>query len=220
MVLTPPGKPRVHKDLVTHDSIYLEWTHPDFGHDLVDYYEIQTRRFEYSQGAWKTYTVDRENNTFLINTLDIKSQYCFKVCPICKDSKGKGCESEMSDPIMTKVTSPPGKPSATAKTHNSITLEWKTPTDGSNYLKSYTIFYRMDVSGDWQKQETLSQETGHTVKYLQPKSSYYFKLRSVCDEFTFGVDSEVSDIIETNPVCIPGKPKATAKTHYLLSHLG
>ena len=96
-------------------------------------------------------------------------------------------------------------------THNSVRLEWTRPTIG--VPKKYTILFyciaqqssRCNIRGGCTKESFVLQQ-------LRPETSYYFQIHAVCGTGD-GTDSEISDVITTNPVCKPGKPTASDISH-------
>ena len=107
----------------------------------------------------------------------------------------------------------PGKPHASNITHDSLQLNWNKPSHGSESVQSYTIFYRVSDSDDWNSYKLANQHVHVRLFGLVPKTAYVFKVRA---ESAAGPspDSELSDCIETHlPISEPGKPTATRVTH-------
>ena len=206
----PSGKPKACKE--THDSIQVEWECPNYGQERIDHYQLSYTKLEHDmETAWAT-IVQIEKTEYCVGNLEMKSQYVFKVFPICKQDQGEGTESERSDPIMTKATSPPGKPVATKVTHNSVHLEWTKPAIG--VPKRYTIYFCVATmqARTWTTWPGTSQERIEINKIIKPDTSYLFHIRPVCADCD-GTDSEISDVITTRPECRPGKPIVSEISH-------
>ena len=131
---------------------------------------------------------------------------CFKIF-----SKGVNPDSELSDSIRTLVPiSQPGKPFATKVTHDSITLEWKRPKQGAQYLKHYQVVYYSTDDSDNIASCTAEEEKVTLLK-LDPESAYIFKVKA--ETVTGSIsESEISKPIKTL-LSPPGKPYATDVTY-------
>ena len=210
-----PGKPGKPKALnVTHDSIQLEWTKPEQGAHNITTYTVLYRSTDDPGNKWSEYEADRSEKA-LLSQLSENMAYCFKVRPECK--KGTGLESDISDPIHTKMIIPgkPGKPKASSVTHDSIQLEWTKPEQGAHSITTYTIFYcsTSDPSDKWSEYEVNTNEKA-LLPQLSENTVYYFKVRPECEAGT-GLESDISNPIKTEVIVPskPGKPKAVSITH-------
>ena len=111
IVPSKPGKPTASN--VTHDSIRLEWTKPEQGAHNVTSYNILYRFTDDLPDQWMEQKTKSAKEGFVFSQLSEKTTYLFKVQPVC--DTGVGLESDISEPIMTKmVSSRPrhGKPRA------------------------------------------------------------------------------------------------------------
>ena len=198
---SPPGKPEANA--VTHDTIHLVWTKPKYGSD---------KRLQYCVEYWCTSTESRDvikstttEEHVLVKELIPGAKYVFCIKP--ESSIGEGANSELSNPIQTKATSPPGKPVATKVTHNSVHLEWTKPEVGT--FTSYSVIYE-DLNSQVEINVTVP-ENSTVIDHLEPKTQYTFKIQP--NGVGLGTESEPSDIIETNQVCKTGKPIPSVITH-------
>ena len=126
-------------------------------------------------------------------------------------SKGVNPDSELSDSIRTLVPiTQPGKPFATKVTHDSVTLEWKRPKQGAQYLKHYQVVYYSTDDSDNIASRTAEEEKITLLK-LDPESAYIFKVKA--ETVTGSIsESEISKPIKTL-LSPPGKPYATDVTY-------
>ena len=126
-------------------------------------------------------------------------------------SKGVNPDSELSDSIRTLVpTSQPGKPFATKVTHDSVTLEWKRPKQGAQYLKHYQVIYHSTDDSD-NIASCTAEEEKITLLKLDPESAYIFKVKAKTVAGSIS-ESEISKPIKTL-LSPPGKPYATNITY-------
>ena len=215
IIPSKPGKPKV--STVTHDSVHLKWKNPEQGAHNISSYTVFYRCTGDLPGVWSEHRAVINKEMLLLPRLVLSENkiYNFKVRPECE--AGIGLESDISDPIQTKMIIPskPGKPIATTVTHNSIQLDWTIPEQGAHNITSYTVFYHSagDPPDTWSEHKAVTNE-----KVLLPQLSenmiYYFKIRPEC-EAGVGLESDISDPIQTKTVIPskPGKPIATTVTH-------
>jgi len=211
-----PGKPTLSK--VTHNSIHLNWPGPKSSNEGVTFYSVFYRRMDDTSAKWQGTKTKDSKKEVTVSGLSAKAVYCFKVR--AENEAGVSSDSEMSDPTATSpppVPGRPGKPTAPKLTHNSIHLEWSSPTSGIESVTFYSVLYRRmdDPSAPWQTTKTEDSQNEVTVSGLAAKTVYCFK---VCAESEAGVShhSELSDPIATNPLPLPGrpgKPTASKVTH-------
>ena len=197
-----PSKPR--KPIatnVTHDSIQLEWTKPEQGAHNIISYTIFYRLTSDPPDQWIQHIAKSTMEKLTVSELSEYTFYRFKIRPDCE--VGVGLESDMSDPIQTKMIIPskPGKPKASRVTHNSIQLEWTKPEEGAHNVTSYVIFYHSasDSSDQWIQLKTETAEEKVTVSHLSETTNYSFKIQP---EYKGGVgtESDLSEHIKTEGV--------------------
>ena len=91
-------------------------------------------------------------------------------------------------------------------THRSVKLQWYKPSLGADSVKHYTISYKLKSSTPnikWGAKETSGNETTLTVKDLQAKKEYQFRVRAECDD---GV-SKYSDNVTATTSSVPPPPR-------------
>ena len=197
-----PGKPKASK--VTHDSIQLKWKKSEQGAHIITSYTLFYRSISDHTDVivWSEKNAIM-NEEVLLSQLSENTVYYFKVRPECE--AGTGLESDISDPIRTKMIIPsmPSKPKASSVTHNSIQLEWTKPREGAHNVTSYVIFYQClsDIPDKWNRFETNTDEETVTVSNLQQNTTYHFKLQP---KYSGGVgkESDISESIKTKELLV------------------
>ena len=209
-----PGKPKATK--VAHDSIQLEWTKPKQGaHNITSYTVFYCCTTSDSHGTWREYKASIKEEV-TVPQLSENMIYCFKIRPECE--AGIGLESDVSEPIRTKVIIPsqPGKPKCSSVSHNSIQLEWTKPQQGTHNITAYRVFYRShnDSSDQWIEQKVKGAKEITTVSNLLERTVYFFKVQPECIDGV-GLESDISEPITTKMIIPskPGKPRASMVTN-------
>ena len=216
------GKPTALN--VTHNSVLLKWTKPEvdsliflIDEDIVSYV-IAYHSIDHQQREWIKYeykaTTDHQ---VLLSKLLPNTTYIFKIQP--QYGCSVGIES-INDPITTKLTSKPGKPSPLKVNEDSIELQWTKPKEGADNITSYTIFYISESKSDsstsveWNEQRTHSHDERAVVDELLDRTTYYFKVRPNCYS-GIGQDSDESEPVTTKMTIPskPGKPTATIDSY-------
>ena len=216
-----PGKPRALN--VTHDSVQLEWTKPETHSDSITSYDILYHSTHDPPYQWMIQRhVNNTEEGVVVSQLLENTTYHFQVQP--EFEAGIGLESDISDPIMTKMIIPskPGKPRALKITHQSIELEWSKSEQGAHNVYCYSILYRSanDPADCWTEDEAATTENRVTVSQLRESTTYYFKVRPQCAEMEMwrdgdGPQSDISDPISTamTSPSQPGKPQCIGVSH-------
>ena len=200
-----PGRPQASN--ISCTGLQLSWEIPKYSANVHSYTVSYTD--DESSDQWCTQTTSGAEQQLMLSKLVPGTAYCFKV-----RAETNAGSSPDSDVCKTKLPpDAPGKPHASSITHNSLQLNWNKPSHGSETVQSYTIFYRMSDSNDWNNYKLANQQEYVNLSNLAPKTAYVFKVRA---ESAAGPspDSEFSDPIETLlPISEPGKPTATRVTH-------
>ena len=192
---------------MTHNSVHLEWSEPQYGGQSVEFYTVFYSDINDHLKLWKEVSLDGPKQSVTIDKLASQTVYSFKVqahfkaaYPIC---------SEISDPIQTcSPPVPPGKPTACSISCNSIQLEWSKAQYGTQSI-SYTVFYYEFG----QMKEIDTPTSSATVKNLKPQTEYQFKVTAVFRN-DVRLFSDISGVIKTCPRPEPpGKPTASTVTH-------
>ena len=201
--------------------IAYSWNGPNQSRVLkvaIKFYTIlHHSQFNDPPNQWMETKTVSAKNTITVSHLLENTTYLFQVRPECE--AGVGLESDLSDPLTTKMIIPskPGKPRAKSVTFDGIELEWTKPEQGAHNATSYTIFYHStnDPKDKWNACE-LKVVSKEEIKLTQlPENTiYWFKIRPEC-ESGFGSESDVSEPITTLMIIPgkPGKPKAMNIMH-------
>ena len=210
-----PGKPQALS--ITHDSVQLEWAKPEKGVKSITSYTILYRsQFNDPPNQWMENRTASAENTITVLHLFENTTYLFQVLPEC--GVGIGLESDVSDPITTKMNIPskPGKPRAKNISFDCIELEWSKPDQGAHNINSYHVFHRSlnDSPDQWIEQKTEGSNESVTVSNLVERTIYSFKVQPECADGV-GLMSDVSEPITTKMIIPsePGKPKASKVSH-------
>ena len=203
-VRLPPdrsGKP--HAFDITHNSVRLKWTKPEYGANIVNAYSISVEGDQWDE---QTRAQTSSKECVVLTKLTPGSLYCFKVT--AESDAGSSPESEVCEVRLPPDR--PGKPHAIDIKHNSVRLKWTEPGYGASIVNSYSIYYHSEdgPTDQWNKQ-TSSDECVVLTK-LTPGSLYYFKVTA---ESAAG-SSPTSEVNEARlPPSQPGKPNSTNITH-------
>ena len=98
----PPSTPsniRVSPRGITHDSIRLEWTKPEFGSENVKYYTVSCQVENDPSDSWDTIKTKGKETSICVNDLKEDHKYRFKVRAESKVGMSQDCE--VSDFIQT-----------------------------------------------------------------------------------------------------------------------
>ena len=210
IIPSKPGTPEAMD--ITHNSIKLKWTKPERGAHNVISYVILYQSTKHPTDNW----MEQETTELIENVLHLseKTSYCFKLRPKCENNYG--FESNISEPITTKIEAPskPGKPRALNATDNSIEIEWSKPERGSHNVLSYNIYYHSSKQLPNRCLKVKANEERALVSRLFEKTTYYFKVQPV-SEAGVGPKSRVSEPIHTKLIIPskPGRPEAKDITH-------
>ena len=220
IVPSQPGKPTASK--ITLNSIQLEWTKPKVGADKVTSYTV-CYSSTLSSGKWKETTVDCTQHSVVMTELQQGTTYMFKIRPEYYGTN-YGVESEISDPITTKLVLPlkPGKPMASCITSSSIELVWTKPEGNMEqsllwtkpehtFINNNVIFYTISYNSTHQPSvwmRTTSTEEKILVSGLSEKTTYCFLVQA---EYEYGIGLESKSDPITTKMILPSKPgKPTA----------
>ena len=208
-LLNQPGKPIAAK--LTHDSVTLKWEKLQQGSSSVDHYTVLYQRSFDGPHNWSTHTTSGPQMSAYFSGLVPKTQYVFKVR--AESATGDSSESEVSNIETLSPISQPGKPVATKKSPNCVTLKWSKPKRGSNVIDYYTVLYQSsnDPANNWSTFKTTSPLVMANIPDLASNRIYIFKVRAESATAGSSPESEASDPVETiSPISQPGKPIATS----------
>ncbi|KAH1178096.1 hypothetical protein KIL84_011798 [Mauremys mutica] len=104
--------------------------------------------------------------------------------------------SDVSDPVQTLPTCPPGKLEKATVESSAITLTWESPSvigDGVS-IRAYKVEYKEEAGGE-QKDKWLERRTGKRtgsckIDGLRPETPYRFRVSAVCADRAVSAPSE------------------------------
>ena len=209
LVAGPPGKPSIVN--TTSNSIDLKWEKPRENPYNMDGYKVLYRSKDDSPNSeWKSQQTNGVVEQITISGLEPEKPYHFKVQAIYNNVEGE--TSTIREAVHTKCVLPsPGKPAASRKTHNSLTLHWSEPSmhfyKSYDKLKCYKVLYRSphDSRDTWESRVIDSTKTKTEIHGLSPATEYIFKVQAGSSDHHFGKDSKESDVIKTKQLT-PGRP--------------
>uniref|UniRef100_A0A667ZTH7 Fibronectin type-III domain-containing protein n=1 Tax=Myripristis murdjan TaxID=586833 RepID=A0A667ZTH7_9TELE len=177
----PPSKPE--KPAVsdtTHNSVTVKISPPGFGAENITHYCV-----EYcvsGEDDWQQMIVLKAGEV-TVSSLAPNTEYLFRCRAVC--SVGKGPASDISGPITTLPTSPPGKPQVDPNSRE-ISVSWEKPVEigkGVNIL-SYIVEYAKTAPGvkheDLEWNQMVSQVEKAIISGLQPETEYAVRVRCDC----------------------------------------
>ncbi|XP_067396960.1 stonustoxin subunit alpha-like [Emydura macquarii macquarii] len=189
----PPSKPLpILIDGIRHDRVQLTFKPAAYGRAAISGYRVEYRIA--GQENWTAVNVNNEKETFTVTGLRANTEYQFRYAAVSKP--GLSESSDVSDPVKTLPTSPPGNLSTTVVDSSAITLTWESPSvigDGVS-IREYKVEYK-EEAGDMSqegKDKWLERRTGKKTEFcivegLIPETSYRFQVSAVC------ADGAVSD---------------------------
>ena len=199
-ICSSPGKPMA--TCISHDKVVLKWSKPKDCHDLKQY-----RITIYGDGCEdSTFLTKDDINTATVPGLVSMSNYYFSVSAY--NPHGYSAESPKSVKIVTlaKVCSKPGKPSIVKVSHNSVTVDWSSPSTGADMVQKYHVTF---TSNKGLVHSVVTTNNTATTDNLNPCTVYHIKVVGECS-LGFSDESEESEFMTTAAdVCsAPGKPAA------------
>ncbi|XP_044860117.1 verrucotoxin subunit beta-like [Mauremys mutica] len=210
----PPSKPRPPRiDGIRHDRVQLMFNPAAYGRAAISGYRAEYRIV--GQENWTAVTVNNTQVTFTVTGLRANTEYQFRYAAVSKP--GLSESSDVSDPVKTLPTCPPGKPGKTTVDSSAITLTWQNPSvtgDGVS-IREYKVEYKEQAGHTRHKEEVkwLERRTGERtgsfdIDGLSPETPYRFRVSAVC------VDGAVSDPSEETCISTLMKGKHLSKSAY------
>ncbi|XP_075773026.1 verrucotoxin subunit beta-like [Pelodiscus sinensis] len=189
----PPSKPLpLLIGGVRHDRVQLTLKPAAYGRAEICGYQAEYRIV--GQENWVAVNVSNTQETLTVTGLRPNTQYQFQYAAVSKP--GLSESSDVSDTVKTlPLTSPPGKPEATAVESSSVALAWESPCaigDGVS-ISEYKVEYREEAEEDkWLEQRTGKRIESCTIDGLTPGTPYRFRVSAVCADRAVSDPSEES----------------------------
>ncbi|XP_065442501.1 uncharacterized protein LOC101935999 isoform X3 [Chrysemys picta bellii] len=199
----PPSKPlRPLMDGIRHDRVQLTFKPAAYGRAAISGYRAEYRIA--GQENWTAVTVNNTQVTFTVTGLRANTEYQFRYAAVSKP--GLSESSDVSDPVKTLPTSPPGKPVTATVDSSAIALTWESPTVVGEgvIISEYKVEYKeesRDMShegkDEWIDQRTEEKTEFCNVYALRPETPYRFRVSAVCAD---GAVSDPSEEISISTV--------------------
>ncbi|XP_067395432.1 stonustoxin subunit alpha-like [Emydura macquarii macquarii] len=208
----PPSKPLPPLiDGIRHDRVQITFKPAAYGRAAISGYRAEYRIV--GQENWTAVNVNNEQETFTVTGLRANTEYQFRYASVSKP--GLSASSDVSDPVKTLPTSPPGNLSTARVESSAITLTWQSPSvigDGVS-IQEYKVEYkeeagseRYEQKGKWVERRTGGRTGSDHIDGLRPETRYRFRVSAVC------ADGAVSDPSQES--CISTLKKGAG--HYVL----
>ncbi|XP_065442534.1 uncharacterized protein LOC135981869 isoform X2 [Chrysemys picta bellii] len=186
----PPSKPLPPLiGGIRHDHVQLTFNPAAYGRAAISGYRAEYRIV--GQENWTAVTVNNTQVTFTVTGLRANTEYQFRYAAVSKP--GLSESSDVSDPVKTLPTSPPGKPVTDTVDSSAVTLTWESPSvtgDGVS-IREYKVEYKEEAGGEShdRKDKWLERRTGKrtefcTIDGLRPQTPYKFRVLAVCVDGT------------------------------------
>ncbi|XP_053873642.1 stonustoxin subunit alpha-like [Malaclemys terrapin pileata] len=196
----PPSKPLPAQiDGIRHDRVQLTFNPAAYGRAAISGYRAEYRIVE--QENWTAVNVNNTHGTFTVTGLRANTEYQFRYAAVSKP--GLSESSDVSDPVKTLPTSPPGKPVKDTVESSVVTLTWESPSvigDGVS-IREYKVEYKektgdrsQEGKGKWLERRTGDRSGSCNIDGLRPEMLYRFRVAAVC------VDGAVSDPSEETSI--------------------
>nr|XP_025035770.1 uncharacterized protein LOC102447044 [Pelodiscus sinensis] len=196
---------------VRHDCVQLTLKPAAFGFKEISSYSVEHRIVR--QENWTAVGTNSNKGTFTVTGLHPNTVYEFQYTAVSKP--GRSVSSDVSDPVKTLPTSPPGKPKKTIVESLAITLSWDSPSvigDGVS-ISEYKVEYKEETGGEqkdkWMERRTGQRTESFTIDGLRSQTPYRFRVSAVC------ADGAVSDPGEEVSITTAGEESKTLAQDFL-----
>ncbi|XP_060538023.1 uncharacterized protein LOC132709156 [Pantherophis guttatus] len=179
-----------------HDSIQLKFQPAEYGKASISNYLVKYKVA--GEDNWKTMRTEDNREMFLLKDLPPNTEYQFQYAACCK--VGHGRTSDLSPPIKTLPTSPPGELRMVTAASSVISVAWMSPSIVASgiVVKEYKVEYRTVEAGvgkdQWAEKRTGRKTEFYSIEGLNPQTVYRIRVLAVCDNGTLGVPSEELEV--------------------------
>uniref|UniRef100_A0A8C5B1J8 Fibronectin type-III domain-containing protein n=1 Tax=Gadus morhua TaxID=8049 RepID=A0A8C5B1J8_GADMO len=198
----PPSKPEINTGDITHNSVTLNISPPQFGLKTVTHYTVEF--CVHGEDVWHQQMV-REAGDVTVSGLKINEKYQFRCRAWCAVGLGPACEGIPL--IKTLPSSPPEK--LRVEYHSTeLSVSWEKPTDLGHGVeaKQYILEYAetsLEVNPEeciWSKPIFTANDSQlvKVIPGLQPSTRYTVRVR--CDCGVSGLGKEASVVVCTKKV--------------------
>ncbi|CAM5121308.1 unnamed protein product [Natator depressus] len=194
----PPSKPLPPLiEGIKHDHVQLTFKPSDSGRAAISGYRVEYRIVGHKN--WMAVDVNNKQETFTVTGLRPNTEYQFRYAAVSKP--GLSERSDVSDPVKTLPTCPPGKPGKNTVGSSAITLTWECPTvvgEGVS-IREYKVEYKeesrdtsQEEKGKWLERRTGERTGSCNIDGLRPETPYRFRVSAVCADGAVSAPSEES----------------------------
>ena len=194
-----PKPENLEAERVRDDSIELGWNDPHWSENKIETYKVQCKKNEANSDWITQYTPcgKEAKKTATISGLQPATNYLVRVCAV-RQIVVSQCSNTLS--ATTKPTSPPGKPTFSAATTDTITIVFTKPKrigQGVNIEK-----YKIEWIFNSQQMEQILHYTEDasltcTIEGLQAGVLYNFSVTAICGSKGDSNPSDPSDPLQT-----------------------
>ncbi|XP_038611898.1 stonustoxin subunit alpha-like [Tachyglossus aculeatus] len=188
-----PTPPQI--DRVRHDHVQFVLTPTTGEREEIKCYQVEYRAI--GEVEWVVKMVDRKQEKILITGLVPNTHYQFRIADVYVSWRSQS--SDVSDPVKTLPTGPPGKLSAVLKSRQVVTLCWQRPKviPKEIVVSEYRVEFREEAGGageqggsEWRQQTTGEDTETCDINELKTQTLYRFRVSAVCVDGCVGDPSE------------------------------
>ena len=187
----PPSKPEMITCDITHNSVTLNISPPQFGLAAVTHYTVES--CVHGDNDWQQ-EMECKAGDVTVSGLEINEEYRFRCRAMCAVGLGPACEA--STLIKTLPSSPPEKLQVECYS-TELSVSWEKPSELGRGVKveHYILEYAKTSPGvkpeelTWNK--LTSTDTKAIISGLQPSTQYTVRVRCDCGAAGLGKDKAV-----------------------------
>ncbi|KAJ7322295.1 hypothetical protein JRQ81_018582, partial [Phrynocephalus forsythii] len=177
---------------IGHNQVKLTFRPADYGRAAISSYQVEYRSA--GKGSWQAVGTRDSKGTFLLQGLHPNTQYEFQYS--ARSRPGLSETSEVSQPVKTLPTSPPGKPEVVTAESSKISLAWKIPQviGVGAVLKEYKVEHREGSADQWEETRTSKKTEFWEIDQLKPQTAYKVRVSAVCADGARSAPSEEAEV--------------------------
>ncbi|KAK0137269.1 Stonustoxin subunit alpha [Merluccius polli] len=206
----PPSKPEMITCDITHNSVTLNISPPQFGLAAVTHYTVELSCV-HGDNVWQQVMKCKAGDV-TVSGLEMNEEYRFRCRAICAVGLGPACEA--SALTKTLPPSPPEKLQVECYS-TELSVRWEKPSDLGRGVKveHYILEYAETSPGVKPEELTWNNltctDTKAIISGLQPSTQYTVRIRCDCGVAGLGKDKTV--VVSTSVVKLPLEIKRLAE---------